>query len=186
MAWMAWEQLWDKAAVKADIHLLAQLVGMQVDTPEKHGAAERVFRYYAEQPQHYDGKLMRLLLTHGAKVPPSMVAPLCQCGVRAMKLMEDHGVDLKATNIAGENALSLVCLMGDAEHFKKSWLYLRERGLDPEARDDCLETAMDAVEKYGKEALVEQVETQLLAQAQAKSLDATTPASKAKRRKSRL
>lgn len=186
LAWRAWEQLWEEAAVKSDIHLLAQLVGEGIDTPEKQSASERVFTHFAEQPQRYCGKMMRLLLRKGANIPSTLVAPLCACGVRAIRTMHEHGVDLTCTNLAGENALSMVCTMRSEDQFIKSWRYLRERGLDPHATDDCLETAMDAADRYGKTEIVARLESQLETERQAQALDRCTAKTGAKPQKSRL
>lgn len=186
LAWKAWEDLWTQAAAKSDVHLLAQLVGERIDTRAKQDAAELVFRHYAQRPHDYSNTLARLLLTHGAKVQPAVVAELCVCGVRAMKLLKAHGVDLSTTNFAGETGLAMVCLIGDDDKFREAWKYLRELGLDPNQRDDCLETPMDAVEKYGKGALVEQIETELAANAQAMALDGASQKARSKQRKTRL
>lgn len=186
LAWRAWEQLWEQAAAKNDIHLLSQLVGEGVDTTEKQSACERVFRHYAEQPQRYCGKMARLLLRKGATVPAGMVAALCACGERAIRMMDAHGVDLTATNLAGENGLALACTIPSEEQFIKAWRYLRERGLDPHAQDDCLETAMDAADKYGKTELVERMEAQLASEREASNLDGGTAKVRPGRNASRL
>jgi hypothetical protein len=191
MVWMAWEQLWDKAAATKDPSLLARLIGAGIDTPEKQNGAHRIFSYWAEYPNKYEGKLMRLLLRNDAKISPSLVAPLCACGMRAVELMKKHQVDLTTTNLAGENGLSLACLINNEKEFTAVWTILRDEGLDPAARDDTLETAWDAAEKYGKTALAERLEEERHRRAQATQqavdLDKATPATKNKRqRASRL
>lgn len=179
MAWMAWERLWDKAAVTRDPSLLARLIGSGIDTPEKQNGVQRILTYWAENPSKYEGKLMRLILRNGACVPPLLVAPLCACGIRAVELMKKNEVDLKSTNLAGENGLSLACLINNDRDFSAVWNTLRDEGLDPEARDDCMETAWCAAEKYGKIELVERLEEErkmrIEAAQQAMDLNLSTP-----------
>ena len=182
LAWMAWEQLWDKAAAKKDPGLLARLIGEGINTPQKQGGAHRIFTYWATEPNKYEGKLMRLLLRNGAKIDAPLVAPLCACGQRCVELMKKHQVDLTATNIAGENALSLACLIPNEKEFVAVWNLLRDEGLSPTTLDDTMESAWDAALKYGKEHLIgpleEQREAKRQAEQQATDLELSTSPTK--------
>lgn len=175
MAWMAWEDLWRQSAEKKDPALLAQLIGGGVDTPEKHKAAQILFNVWANEPRKYNGKLMRLLLKNGAAIDPSVIAPLCACGPKAIELMIKYGADIKETNIAGQNGLSIICMISNDKDFIQSWQTLRKAGLDPDAMDTTLETAWDTARQYGREDLAHHAEDMFQSDRSHQVIDQATP-----------
>lgn len=175
MVWMAWEDLWRQSAEKKDPGLLAQLIGSGIDTPEKKDAAQIVFNVWAIDAKKYSGKLMRLLLKNGAAIDPFLIAPLCVCGPKAIELMIKYDADIKQTNIAGQNALALICMSSNNKEFIHSWKLLRKAGLDPDALDTTLETAWDAARQYGKENLAHEAEDLFQSDQTHRMIDRATP-----------
>lgn len=166
--------------------LLSQLIGEGLDTPEKQAAAHLVLEQWASKPNLPEGKLMRLLGRNGVSIPDHLVAPLCACGEKMIEWMSKQGADLCATNYAGENGLSLCCMIVDDTKFERAWRMLRKAGVDPLAVDDSLETAMDAAERTGKIEMVERIEESIEAHERAEMLDGTTPGVGKPNRRARL
>lgn len=179
LTWMTWEGLWKEAASKQDEKALSLLIGSGINTPEKQVAASLVFEQWSYKPSLYDGKLMRLLLRGGVNIHDIHVPHLCGQGEKVISLIEKHGANLAATNLAGENGFQFIVAYLNGEPLKKAWHLLREAGVDPNHMDMTLENAFSAAENYGKIVEVYEIDDawqrRKEAKTQGETLDRNTP-----------